>query len=423
MKILWLIGFSSHKSKSYGGGGWIRSLASKLAERSDIELTLAYIYDEDKKPFVYDGYIKHPIFRRKTILQKIKYNLFSGYRDRYEEKYLSYVLEAINEIKPDLIQVFGIENVCAPIIGNTDIPTVLYIQGLLNPIYNSYYPVNMSDFTARCIGGIKREWIFNNGFVKRHLGLAKIAKRESELYSKIKYVIGRTNYDYQVSRLYAPQSKYFKLNEMMRSTFYVENPWEKKHRGTYYVFSTLSGVTYKGFDVILKAAKLLKEQNINFEWRIAGLNEKHSIVKFFEKFTGIKSDIVNVRYLGVLSEDQLKDALLDSDVMVHPSYVDNSPNSVCEAQLLGLPVIATYVGGIPDFVKNEVTGITVPLNAPYEIAFRIMEDIREPYMYKFSEPSRREALERHEPSVIVNDIIKIYKSILNEGNSCTADCI
>lgn len=423
MRVLWLIGKSSSRKKNYGGGGWIRSLASKLAKCDDIDLTCAFFYDEDIEPYSQEGYVKYPIYRHKSFIQKVKYNFLPEYRKQYEADYLPYLLEAVEKIQPELIQVFGSENICAPIIGNTNIPTILYIQGLLNPIYNSFYPVNMSDSAVRMMGFIKSEWLMNNGIVKRHEDLRNIAKREEELYKNARYVIGRTTFDYQLSRLYAPQSRYFRLNEMMRAPFYVDIPWKKSIRSKYYIFSTLSGVTYKGFDVILKAAKILTERNVNFEWRVAGLNESNKIVKLFEKFTNIHSDSVNVKYLGVLTEDQLKDVLLDSDVMVHPSYVDNSPNSVCEAQLLGLPVIACYVGGIPDFIENGKTGITVPLNAPYEIAFNIIQDIDKPFLLKCSKEARRIALERHNEDNIVYDAINIYKTILNENNRSTTNSI
>ena len=47
------------------------------------------------------------------------------------------------------------------------------------------------------------------------------------------------------------------------------------------------------------------------------------------------------------------------DVFVHPSLTEGTPNAVIEAMAHGLPVVATAVGGLPDFVTEEV-GILVP---------------------------------------------------------------
>ena len=48
---------------------------------------------------------------------------------------------------------------------------------------------------------------------------------------------------------------------------------------------------------------------------------------------------------------------LQSHVFVCPSFIENSPNSVGEAQLLGIPCIASFVGGVSDMVVDGETGL------------------------------------------------------------------
>ena len=64
MKILWFTGVSSKHNKSYGGGGWIRSLASELSKRDDIQLATAYFYDDDISAFEENGYMHIPMYRQ-----------------------------------------------------------------------------------------------------------------------------------------------------------------------------------------------------------------------------------------------------------------------------------------------------------------------------------------------------------------------
>lgn len=418
MKILWFTGVSSKHNNSYGGGGWIRSLASELSKRDDIQLATAYFYDDDISAFEENGYMHIPMYRlERTKVQKFRYNWDKSYRKSYDESNLIMMKNVIEEFTPDIIQVFGTESVFTPLIGKCQIPIVLYLQGMLNPIYNAYYPNLMNDSTIKSLKKDKAEFLFNNGLIRRYKDLKDIADRERRVFKDAKYVIGRTSFDYRISRLYAPQSQYFKLNEMMRKSFYVSPKWEKPFgQSEYHIFSTLSGVTYKGFDVILRTAKILKDNSCHFKWHIAGLNKNHSVVRLFEKFTRICSDDVGVTYLGVLNEGQLIEQLSQSDVMVHPSYIDNSPNSVCEAQLLGLPVIACYVGGVPDFIEHEVSGLLMPTNDPYTLASYLMKDISEPYLYKYSEIARKRAFKRHNSEMIVTDAISIYKNILNQND-------
>lgn len=413
MKILWITGTASSKKKSYGGGGWIRSLSSRIIKEQNMELAWAYFYDAEAEPFESDGVGHYPMYLpvESGSDKIIRYWTGKG-QDALEEKKLLLMKSVIEQYKPDIVQVFGTESNGAPIVGNTDVPVVLYLQGLVNPIYNAYYPIGMTDSVVKSICKDKNEWVLQNGIVYRHQELKRLADREREIFAKVRYVIGRTHFDYQVSRLYAPQSRYFKLNEAMRSSFYSSEKWEKKHNTTYKILSTMSSVTYKGIDVVLKTAKILCDRNVKFEWRIAGVSNPSKIMNLFEGFTGIKANDVNVRCLGVVSEVELKNLLLDSDVYVHPSYIDNSPNSVGEAQLLGVPVIACNVGGVSDFVKDGETGKLVPANDPYDLAFLLIQDMQEPYLYHYSDKAREDALKCHDAEAIFRDLCNIYNDIL-----------
>ena len=175
---------------------------------------------------------------------------------------------------------------------------------------------------------------------------------------------------------------------------------------------------YKGFDVVLKTAHLLKRKtNIDFEWQIAGLNKTARIVKFFEGKLGYTSESVNIKFCGVLSEYQLCQQLLASSLYVHPSYIDNSPNSVCEAQLLGLPVIATNVGGISSLITSGEDGFLVPANAPYELAEYIKELSASTDMSKqISQHGYSRALQRHDKNKILVSLTNTYKAITKQRN-------
>lgn len=77
--------------------------------------------------------------------------------------------------------------------------------------------------------------------------------------------------------------------------------------------------------------------------------------KLTERVFHVKHSDVNVRLMGVATAEQIKAALLSATAYVHPSYIDNASNSLCEAQLLGVTSVATYVGGIPSVVEDGVT--------------------------------------------------------------------
>ena len=139
------------------------------------------------------------------------------------------------------------------------------------------------------------------------------------------------------------------------------------------IISTLSSSIYKGIDLVLKTAYLLKKKLGNtFDWQIIGLHKDNKLVRFFEYCLKKRFKDCNVSFIGVLSESELIKSLQQANIFIHPSYIDNSPNSVCEAQILGMPVIACNVGGTSTLIEHEQNGILVPANAPYELAHNIM---------------------------------------------------
>lgn len=420
MKVLWFTGRIRKQNRTfYGGGGWIRALAAELAKCSDLELAMSYFCDEAIEPFDSKGVQQYPMcLKARGFIKKIVDNI--GRKPEYCDEYLlQHMYSVINEYKPDIIQIFGTESMFTPLIGKTSIPTILYLQGMINPIANAFFPYGMNTYTLKFWRVDKREWIYNNGRIAREKQLKQMANNELLIYKKTKYMIGRTKFDYQVSRLFSPESKYFKVNEMMREPFYEGLLWERPLHYKYTIISTLSNVTYKGLDVIFKTASILSNKGIEYVWKIAGISINCDIVKLMQHLTKINIQSINIDFLGILGEEDLKKELLSANVMVHPSYIDNSPNSIGEAQLLGLPVIACYVGGVPDFIQNGETGELIPTNDPYDLAFILVKDINNPFLHMYSKPAYDVAIKRHNKSSIIGDLLSAYNEVLTD-NCCDA---
>jgi glycosyltransferase involved in cell wall biosynthesis len=102
-----------------------------------------------------------------------------------------------------------------------------------------------------------------------------------------------------------------------------------------------------------------------------------------------------------------------ASLFVHPSYIDNSPNSLCEAQLMGIPVISTDVGGISSLIEHNKTGFLVPSNDPYTLATQIISVHEDVLLAEVvGANARKAAIGRHDVSTIVNTNISIYKALL-----------
>ena len=132
-----------------------------------------------------------------------------------------------------------------------------------------------------------------------------------------------------------------------------------------------------------------------------------------KKKTSILCRDVCVKPLGRKSAKEVQQNLIDASLYVHTAYIDNSPNSICEAQYLGLPVISTYVGGIPSLFKDDYPqDCLVPTNDPYYLASKIVEILKnEELSLSMSKSNLEIATYRHSEERILNDLLRCYKKI------------
>ena len=225
--------------------------------------------------------------------------------------------------------------------------------------------------------------------------------------------MGRTDWDKSLIDLFNPNATYFHCEEALRDSFInSDKRWKYSDGKKKTIISVISRPWYKGCDLILKTAALLKRfTDIDFEWIVYGIPE----MRFFECVYGIKAKDVNVRPMGTASKEELVDALCSSSCYVHTSYIDNSPNSICEAQILGVPIIATNVGGISSIVDDRVNGILFPANAPYTAASHIKRVLANKSLSEtLSSNAIKKATQRHNPELIGKRLAEIYKTIINK---------
>lgn len=411
MKVLWIVStaanYNSKKDHMYNGCGWISSLESKLKNNRDIELAETFFVrtDEPRKVIIDDvAYfpIKMPFSSKLGSLA----SLFKS-QDSIDNKKVFLLLDRINEIHPDIIHVFGTEDVFGLVAQKTSVPVVVHLQGILNPIFNAFLPPFMSWREYPEIGLSNKHRLLRR-FDKRIWKYK--CDREKRIFLVNKHYMGRTEWDKMLTRTYNNNSNYYVVWEILRDCFY-QKEMSRSLPQKLTLVSTISNTTYKGFDIILKTAKVLKDfYNIDFIWKVFGGVNK----KFYARFTDIQADNVNVEMGGIASAEVLKEELQNATCYVHPSYIDNSPNSVCEAMILGCPVVSTDVGGISTLINNGVTGFLVPANDPYMMADRIITLYRDRLLnIKIGTEARNVALIRHDPELICKKIVEVYKEISN----------
>jgi len=198
----------------------------------------------------------------------------------------------------------------------------------------------------------------------------------------------------------------------MRRPFYEADLRKTTVPSTLKLVTTISEPTYKGYDVVLRTGRILKEvYGLAFEWKVFGNVEP----KFFEKITGIRSEEAGITLAGVATADELVDAISEASMYVHPSYIDNSPNSLCEAQLLGAAVVATAVGGVPSLIEDGITGFLVHSGSADELAERVVAMYRDKTTLRhIGQQARAVALVRQDRERIVSELMNTYRQLAGE---------
>lgn len=424
-KVLWLTLTPScympinqiQDKTSYNGCGWLASAEKEISKIENVELSVAFILDGQPSKVKQSNTTYYPIppFKKKWYQypSSIWYLLFdNNYKHEISTwgHYKNHLRRVVDDFKPDIIHVWGSEGYLGLVSFITTIPVCLHIQGILNPYNNAYLPPFFS--WSKISGNILNiKQYFKNRLEKKIR--EEYSYRERVILKSINNYMGRTIWDYRLTKLFNINSRYYHVDEILRTSFYnisVDRILPQKLT----IISTISYPLYKGYDLVLKTAKLLCTcYNNNFEWLVFG-NVQYSLV---EKEIGISHKEVNVILKGVVAEQQLKEAELKATLYFHPSYIDNSPNSICEAQMIGLPVIATHVGGVETLVNNEENGYLIPSNDPYQGAYLINElYINKEKNILYGSNGQNRAKERHDKKRIIDQITDTYYNILKLNN-------
>jgi glycosyltransferase involved in cell wall biosynthesis len=410
MRVLWFAntpGLSAgYLNINLAVGGWISSLQSVVESMADCQLGFVFYTEQAMAPFDHGKTWYFPVQKLGNSKKKRLLHRITG-RTEYDEN-LPAFLKAIELFRPDIIHVHGTEFSFGLILRQvTSIPVVISIQGNLTVYGKKYFSgFNMPGLMSRLRSGYP--------FYKADYKIwERRAAIEREILRKTEFVFGRTDWDRRISLALAPAAQYFHVDEVIRPRFYQLH-WQPVQQAAPVFLTTSSASFYKGFETVIETARILTGNGVAFTWLVAGLKEDHPLVKLIRQLKHANDlGALNIRLLGTLGEEELAGHLLTSDAYVQVSHIENSPNSLCEAMLAGMPIIASFAGGTSSLLKDGVHGVLVQDGDPYALA-GAMEEVS-----KYSEQVRSMAAEgrivarrRHDPEGVARGMLERYGEII-----------
>lgn len=418
MKILWIVNtIFPYPSKQLGYktnvfGGWLLGLYESMIKNKNIKLAIATTYTGNKFLKFEDNSTTYYLLPCKNMT---KYN-------KNIEKYWKQIE---SEFAPDLAHLHGTEYTHGLSFQKAcpDVKTVVSIQGMTS-VYADSYLANikhseiLKNITFRDF--IKHANIFQeqNSFIKRGI-------YEREIIKNGDAIIGRTEWDYANTIAITKDDKYYKCNETLRNSFY-KNHWDIKKIEKHSIFISQAGYPIKGLHIMLEAANILKEKYNNLKIYVAGNNiidsssfkekmRRTGYAKYLKKLIK-KYKLENIIcFTGLLSEEEMSEKMKKTHVFVQTSSIENSPNSLGEAMILGMPCIASNVGGTSTMLQDKEEGFLYPFGDYGLLAYYICKIFDDDKLAtELGEKAKQHANITHNKQSNENCMIEIYKQVINK---------
>lgn len=395
--------------------GWLVGMASVLTHKADLELIICSpqqfsteIIQGQTKDY---RYVAYPSHKNQNI---------------YEPNLKATIISILNDISPDVIHIMGSEKPhCYSIIEACEYlnllnNTVISIQGMVS-VYAKHYCLGLPTFVKYGLMSI-RDLIKRDSPYKGMKSYISAGYYEEMALKKCQNIIGRTDWDKACTYLINPNRKYFFNNEVLRPSFYGPI-WEIDKCEKHSIFMSQANYPIKGFHLALEAYKKVAEFYPDIKIYVAGSDalkngkgvpawRRSSYVNYIYKLIrdyGLENNII---FCGKLPEKQMLEQFLKSNVFVSASTIENSPNSVGEAMILGVPTISSNVGGVADLLTHGVEGLLYQSDAPYMLAYNICRVFTNTELAnKISKNGIHRAQRTHSREQNVNQLYNIYNEI------------
>lgn len=380
-------------------GGWMTSSLNALREKaSDLNFAVATVYaGKELKVLEKDDVIYYLLPSRKD-------------NTKYNHSLEPFWAKIKDEYKPDVVHIHGTEYAhgLAYIRACGTQNVCVSIQGLVSVCARYYYAgigakEIIKNISVRDI--LKMDTIFQQ---KRKF--EKRGELEKAYIKSVSHILGRTSWDEAHIWAINPDARYHFCNETLRPTFY-KHKWDYEKCDKHTIFLSQAGYPIKGLHKVLEAMPLILRHYPDAKIRIAGPS---IIDKPFYRITGygkyIRSLIHRhnledkVAFLGLLSEEQMCQEYIKANVFICPSSIENSPNSLGEAQVLGVPCISSFVGGVMDMM-TEIIGL-YRFDEVEMLAYRVCK-----MFSKINKDYKYNAASRHSTDINRNRLIEIYSLI------------
>lgn len=409
--------------------GWLSGLANKLMvyrKQNDITFAICFPASDDRRILKDDS----SLFVKDSA-QGVDYYLFredTVHPEHYDASLETSLKAIIEDFEPDIVHIFGTEYphtlACVKAFDQPD-RTLVGIQGLCSAIADVYMAgLPYSAQKKKTFRDILRR----DGLFEQQAKFAKRGEHEKEALSLVGHVTGRTDFDREMTKMLAPNAIYHFMNETLRADFY-NDCWNIDRIEHHSLFLSQGNYPIKGLHFVLGILPEIVEEYSDTVVYVAGDEiTAHGSIKEKLKLSGYGKYLLgqikkyrledHVKFVGRLSSDRMCARFLKTHVFLCPSSIENSPNSVGEAMLLGVPVVAADVGGVHNLVNDGRDGILYQMDKPDQLKDAILRIFGDDKLaMSMSSNARAHAFRTHDPETNYRTLLEIYNDIIRSKSS------
>jgi glycosyltransferase involved in cell wall biosynthesis len=318
----------------------------------------------------------------------------------------------IRDVGPDLIHLHGAELCLGLAARGCGIPTVLSIQGSPTVIRRLYVR-GFDRYLRRSLSF--GDFLKGRGLIHQHLKMRPQAANEAAIMASVDHVAGRTEWDRRLASVMAPQAVYHRCEEPMRAAFH-EAVWSPETATPGRIFGTSGHYALKGVGTLLRAVDIVRRTDPAVSLVLAGVfpdTEHERATVRHVRALGIED---RVTLMGEIDADAVAAELTRASIFVNPSHIENGSNALSEAQLVGVPCIASCAGGMVTTADNGSAALLVQDGDAEALAGAILSLVGDPgEAERLGERGRTLARARHDIGRIRGQILDMYDEILGSS--------
>ena len=395
-----------------GGAEIISYKIYKLLKKHGHEVVF---FATDKKPYFEDNYpySKYFVKYRSGVINYLK-NPVRYYSDTQTAQKFKTLLEVF---KPDVVHFNSIPSFLFPIVSTcATIPSVMTLHDAVKicpagtlMLKNKHYCKNIY-----CKNKKFYNCIINNcsGNIEQSIRYTLSSYLHSD---KLKYIDKFITPSEALKKAYINSNIGINENRIVTINNFLSDEELK----------TTSSYTNKGY--FLYVGRLSKEKGVNYlleaikdlpkdiKLHIAGTGPEEASLKNYAK----QHNLDNVKFLGFKTGEELKEEYQNCIALIVPSNCFESFGMInIEAFINGKPVIASNIGGIPEIVEHNKTGLLFEPENVQQFKECIIKYYNNPELaIKHGQNGYQKAIVQYTEDKYYNELIKVYEEVIN-GYKC-----